>query len=684
MRSASARLHCEAGGIATSAMAKAARKAPAPKPKAAPVQAPKKRKVAANAIDAIDEAAFAEKVVTKRRRRNLEEEVSKCLKDNFKGWTEAMTDLNIVDGRSLREQVAFDKEQLHQGVRKEPMGKYYYEWLRTKFGAGADPTSKLRIKDPSLPEDANLFDALRAIMQHCRDYAPVNAFLDTSQALDQKNLCALLKCCLKVSPLTSMDSLTFVLNVMRFLSRHSYKATHPDEVACMRAHFDSALCRSLNLWRNNERPVSEWWAASKHFAKIVLDEAKVDNIIKTAALDLILDDLASVCESCTTGSKMFSRAYCEAQFALVSSKLSSVLQQLDSLTIITAEAINQNKALFSKEVQLVGKSIAEAFKPKDKHFRYLGVDFTMPVSSIIDEYELRVAAKLRSIAVSSGTLEPLWCELQLAGPQTEARNVKVEYALVEQSAACRSACVDFMEGKDITGENIKSLFTNKFNFLRQMDKHFQVEMYYFLACVGERGNDRIKSGIQASLPAPSKPVSPRVALASLKALEDSKLFEFVGMGVRSILTSIRSMVESIANDRAPNFDTATDNAFFKAVKNSLLLFLVVNRPASSAEATATPAVSLTGTEALAYLFKEASDQRDAGTKIGLEQLRPLQTFGWALSEPERCAVVDWVKVAVSASRSVSSAADAAAKRQARNKSRPGAQNTDALVQSLFT
>lgn len=182
--------------------------------------------------------------MTKRRRRNLEEEA-------INGWAEAMADLHIVGGRSLREQVAHDKAQQHQGLRKEPMGKYYYEQLRATFGAGAGSTSKLRIKDPSLPEDVELFDALRSIMKHCRDHAPVNSFLKTRHALGQQNSRALLMCCLKFALRTSMYSLTFALNAMRLLSRHSYKRTQPGEVSCMRAPFGSALCRSWNLWRNS-------------------------------------------------------------------------------------------------------------------------------------------------------------------------------------------------------------------------------------------------------------------------------------------------------------------------------------------------------------------------------------------------------------------------------------------------
>lgn len=309
-----------------------------------------------------------------RRKRSLDEEVNKCLKDNFKNWTEAMTDLTLVESMSLRERIHNDKRRLKDGSLKEPMGKFYYENLRQVYGASMDPAMKLKIKDASLPEDPQLFAALKGVMQHCRDYSPANALLQTYGKFDQQNLVALLKCTLKVSPLTSMESLSFVLNVMRYLSRHSYGATHPDEVNCLFGHFDAALSRSLNLWRNNERPVSEWWHTNKSFAKLVLDEAKVERVLQTDCLGNILGDLKAVVESCDTGRKMFTRALTEAQFALVDAKLTGVIEALSGKNL-TEAIVNASREAFSKEVIALGKTMAETFTAEGEELLLLGHEF---------------------------------------------------------------------------------------------------------------------------------------------------------------------------------------------------------------------------------------------------------------------------------------------------------------------
>ena len=54
----------------------------------------KRRDASANIVDKLDaEASASSTSAAKKRKRSLEEEVSKCLKDNFRGWSEAMTEL---------------------------------------------------------------------------------------------------------------------------------------------------------------------------------------------------------------------------------------------------------------------------------------------------------------------------------------------------------------------------------------------------------------------------------------------------------------------------------------------------------------------------------------------------------------------------------------------------------------
>ena len=65
--------------------------------------------------------------------------------------------------------------------------------------------------------------------------------------------------------------------------------------------------------------------------------------------------------------------------------------------------------------------------------------------------------------------------------------------------------------------------------------------------------------------------SPREAMVLLKNSEDSKLFLFAGLGTQSIFNSIKSMVTSIASEKAPKFDSATDTEGTADMANKALV-----------------------------------------------------------------------------------------------------------------
>ena len=63
---------------------------------------------------------------TRKRRRTLEDGVTKSLKDNFQSWGPEMTDELIIAGRSLRQQLIYDRQLVAAKDPKAPViGKLY-------------------------------------------------------------------------------------------------------------------------------------------------------------------------------------------------------------------------------------------------------------------------------------------------------------------------------------------------------------------------------------------------------------------------------------------------------------------------------------------------------------------------------------------------------------------------------
>ena len=68
-----------------------------------------------------------------RNRLTFEAKVQKKIMQNFKVVSSYETDVNVVDGLTLRETLARDLQQHDEGGEPRKMGREYYRELREKF-----------------------------------------------------------------------------------------------------------------------------------------------------------------------------------------------------------------------------------------------------------------------------------------------------------------------------------------------------------------------------------------------------------------------------------------------------------------------------------------------------------------------------------------------------------------------
>ena len=73
----------------------------------------------------------------------------------------------------------------------------------------------------------------------------------------------------------------------------------------------------------------------------------------------------------------------------------------------------------------------------------LGVTLMTYVASYWDEWEIRKEAHVRSVVLSGGLLEPIFCEAELA-PMVRVENAKVEPALLSATRQARAAMRGFI------------------------------------------------------------------------------------------------------------------------------------------------------------------------------------------------------------------------------------------------
>ena len=95
--------------------------------------------------------------------------VNKSLRDNFGTWGPQETDLNLIDGVSLRQQIYMDKQRATSGA-KVAMGKLYYAGLRNKYSTAFSADKQLLIANPCDPEDPSLTSALEGVISSRRSF----------------------------------------------------------------------------------------------------------------------------------------------------------------------------------------------------------------------------------------------------------------------------------------------------------------------------------------------------------------------------------------------------------------------------------------------------------------------------------------------------------------------------------
>jgi hypothetical protein len=521
------------------------------------------------------------------------------------------------------------------------MGKKFYSDLKDEFFAADNPANAFPQPPDTDLVDERLFECLKKVLQHNRDFIPCSTYLAGADRMNTTNLQALLKCTLKVPPGGKNNEATaFLCDVMTFVVRCQHEVSHADTIKILTDHFDSALVKDLAFYRMNDRSASQWWHARKLYAVLVLPKANTDAVMAVGARARdIMNDLEIVGNSSKVGKSLVWKALRDAQQEVHSNIVGETLARLPEGPI-TEEVLTQNRTVFMQRCRQVGASVSETHRPKDMTMSHMGVEITIPVTSLLEFYSFSLQCHLRTAAVRGRELEGLFCEKEL-GQQVFAAPSKVSDTLLTETRAARKSCNDFMAGLEPTAANIKAMMEKRSTFLMSLDKYFKIEMRFFAASSGELGLRRVQQLVLDLLPTEAVPKNAAQCLAGFQRHERSELLDFVGSSAAFVFSTGMSLVKSIAEGALPCFQGATDSAFFRSLKLSLSRFAEVDIP-EAGEASR----KVFGKDAVEYQFNIVKDTVAEGTRPELASLQLLVVFGWLLDAAAQTMVKTWRAQAV--------------------------------------
>lgn len=594
------------------------------------------------------------------RRRNTDEAIQKCLKDNFAGWEPCQTDNFIVGGRSLREQLTYDRRRANQGDSDAPcMGKFYYDEMRSRYSSNQSPFKRLRVTNDRESLNSDLEAGLAGLNLHIKKYDRIMDFLHTGPEVNQLSLVVLYKHALKISASASGPSVLFLLAVLKYVGRHNLNTKYPTEFDLLKGHLDAALVSSWRSFQSRGLVAKTWWLGVRDSAKLILPEQQTQILINLAAgaeWSSVESELAFVVQCSAIGERLFGAAFNK----LLRGKMSGLIKaKVDELVgaPITVESVEKNRVEFLAAVRARGRDPMEAMPLRDVDMRYRNTLLTLQCGSVYDEYLVNVATVTHGIAVDMRVMKPLFCEDYLVKQDRVVPEKAIDEAVVAASIAARDAAVEAMSNKSQSAEVIlETLEANRAVFC-QLDRFWRVEEAFFKSVSGNNAETRLREEILCCLPSLEDSMTTDESIRKMDRLGVSKLLEFVGIGLQSVFRSVRQIVAAIDAGAAPSYDRENSSDFMKDIMERVACFCVFDMPASAEQ---TPTV-IRGRPAALKLHEKMKGARLANNgKLTLKQMEPLVPFQWLLTDVAIAEMKVWADEAVQADM-VASATAAVAK-----------------------
>ena len=308
---------------------------------------------------------------------------------------------------------------------------------------------------------------------------------------------------------------------------------------------------------------------------------------------------------------------------------------------------------------------------------YRGVPCELSVTSVLEEYNCRIEALIRTAAVDNGLVDALWSENDLIG-QRPNTGTKIEAALLQKCELARKSLADSLDHSEATAENIKLTMAQKFSFLMSCDRWFKIEQSFWMGSMGAPGTERMKALILECLPGPADKWSLEQCDARLKHLAGSRLLHFCGSSMQAIFSSIHGFVSTMLQGKSPNLQVVSDSLFTLQIKERLSRFCVFELSSGSAAA---PEVYI-GKQALTKHWCELKKKFAAKIDLALTDVKTLHMFSWMLSGVELAELKSMTHsiVAFQAKQLTESGLKEGAKKSAAKKN---ADTAKALASSLF-
>ena len=537
-------------------------------------------------------------------------------------------------GKTLRQRLEEDKAKWLANHKCITMGARYYADLKAQY-AEASAVQSLEVADPL----DNLCPQLDAAVQLARgaycDKGKLCEWLDGSVRCSQREFVGICRLVHRLRPSQKGPQQSILLSFMRFVERLSLQERFPVEFRSIASVVDESLCCLYSSLRGGKVTPAEFWALHGRIASLVVSMEHVVKVVECQSRWRdVRDELASLC----TGSRLGARMLSFAGALVLASEISRVVDEhIDGLKAgqtLSPSLVDEARAKVSKGVSRL-PNIELLGKKREVMMRYRNTQFVMQVSTVSEEFDLKLSVVAKTVALQRGELPELWCESQLGSldvPKVRA----VAKDMLQDNRLAREKANQFLSSAGIDDvDKARQLIASKQGFLLNIDRTICVELAWMRHMLEKGGGERILDSCLSLLPTTATAGDFDIGglISRVDALRQGPLFRVSSKGTQGQLGAFREFLEALRHGRRPPSSKGKGDAhgdFFCQVLARAQLLAEYGGGGGKADKR------LRGRDAVLACYNHAMAKAAKGKELPtLDDISCAMTFGWVLDADQQ-------------------------------------------------
>lgn len=209
-------------------------------------------------------------------------------------------------------------------------------------------------------------------------------------------------------------------------------------------------------------------------------------------------ELQQVVATSTLGKRLFGFAVQQVLSTVVSNKMNDAIAAVMQQDLVTTDKIIAAKKTCIEQVESM-QNIETLPTKRVIKVAYRGVEVSIKVTDIAEEFDMRAAASIKSDAAASGDLIPLFCEAELVKKDVLGTKGKIHADLLKQSQEARTlANAELLGDACKDGETIKAFGGNANSQTNDTIFDIVMQRSVMVRCVSSHRSARKTQGNEAS------------------------------------------------------------------------------------------------------------------------------------------------------------------------------------------